>query len=176
MNGVKMDLKIVVTNGIGYLKHPIPPATYQVELIHLADSLTVKPECTKIHRNASQITIDSDHPIVKYNPNEMGLSIAILQERMAEEPMTNLLYLSLCCAKSVGKRKETECENSFLNLCPYLEQYIYAKSFGKRGNFGPVRLEEPEDMFHYRLVLDDYIKTERKVKEGILIIRDVPSD
>lgn len=170
-----MDIKVVVTNGIGYLKQPIPPATYQVELIHLSDQTSSKQEKSIIHRKAVQITIDKEHPMLRYNPKESGQSISVIRKRTAQEPMTNLLYLALCCAESAANDGR-ENKNSFYNMSPYLEQYIYANSLEKWKNFESVRLEQSEEQQYYRFVLADYMKAERKIQDGILIIRDVPNN
>lgn len=175
-----MEMKLVVTDGIGYMKQPILPATYQIEWIHMNSGGTKRSDTSLVSTKISQITIDREPQKLKYPVEAEETSMAVMKKTLLQEPMTNLLYLALCCADKEKSYTRTEREafknnNTFLNLCPYLEQYIFARSYGRRGNFGMVKQESFGDTSYYRIVLEDYMPSEWNVKDGVVIIRDVPS-
>ena len=64
-----MDIKIVMNNGVGYIRKPIPPNTYQIECVRLNE--------TYVGRNHKSLA-----------STRMG--------RFTIGPATNLLYLALC--------------------------------------------------------------------------------
>lgn len=179
--GDSMDMKIVITDGVGYVKHPIPPATYQIECIHMSDEAVKRRDTPLVRTRRSQITIDREPKALNCPAGTLKNPMAVMKKRIIEEPMTNLLYLALCCAKQQNcqdktEREETRISNHFDELCPYLEQYIFAKRCGRLENYGMGIQEDLEDTPYYRFALEDYIPSEWNVRDAVLIIRDVHSN
>lgn len=146
-----MDIKIVMNNGVGYIRKPIPPNTYQIECVRLNE--------TYVGRNHKSLA-----------STRMG--------RFTIGPATNLLYLALCCCKDSGNVRTTDSRlavaNYFDELCPYLEPYICANHSDNKHNLISLRQEKVEEQNCYRIIIEETMSQENRIQDAVLIVHDVP--
>lgn len=170
-----MDIKIVMNNGVGYIRKPIPPSTYQIECVRLNETYVGQNHKSLVSTKMGRISIEPECSIEEQNSNKSAAKL--FPKKTVEGPVTNLLYLALCCCKeSSVKTTDTRlaAANYFDELCPYLESYICASHSDYEQNLIFLRQEKVEEQNCYRILADETMSWENKIQDAVLIVHDVP--
>lgn len=174
-----MDIKVYVKNGSGYTRYPIPPGTYQVELVRLNGCESERSGKSCRNQELHQITLNPIHPLLQYNSNVPVKTSIGVKKHIIEGPMTNLLYLALCCCASSNKNDaealhEQQNSSRFEEMCPYLEEYIIDSCFAKEdSDYSALQVNNRHPSF-YCIHIEELMHLEHSVQDAVLIIRNVP--
>lgn len=174
-----MDIKVYIKNGSGYTRYPIPPGTYQAELVKLSNVGNDRHGKTGMGREVHQITIHPSHQVLQYPSAASGKATSVMKKHPVEGPMTNLLYLALCCCESSNKSgleeiNYSQSSASFEQICPYLEEYIIDACFGNANVPCYSRQGSSQISPCYCINMKDVMHLNSSVQEAVLIIRNVP--
>lgn len=173
-----MDIKIVMNNGVGYIRKPIPPNTYQIECVRLNETYVGRNHKSLASTRMGRFTIEPECQMEEYNNNHIKSAAKLFPKRTVEGPATNLLYLALCCCKDSGNVRTTDSRlavaNYFDELCPYLEPYICANHSDNKHNLISLRQEKVEEQNCYRIIIEETMSQENRIQDAVLIVHDVP--
>lgn len=170
-----MDIKIVMNNGVGYIRKPIPPSTYQIECVRLNETYVGQNHKSLVSTKMGRISIEPECSIEEQNSNKSAAKL--FPKKTVEGPVTNLLYLALCCCKESSVKTSDarlSAANYFDELCPYLESYICANHSAKKQNLILLRQEKVEEQNCYRIQVEEIMSQEDKIQDAVLIVHDVP--